>query len=139
MGQQLSTFGLLLVILITAVLSSLGAHYSHEKDWQKCKIYSFVSASLAILSALFALFIMISIHSRPVGGAVASAEAISTIGLTMSFVFLILALITVGVLNLFAGFNAKDGASGSEKYNVWATLVSALSFLFCCFLIIFLL
>lgn len=139
MGQQLTTFLLLAVTLATGTLSSIAAHYSHEKNWSKCKIFASISAALALFAVLLSIFIMISIHSHPVRGAASSTESLLTPGLTISFILLILALLVVGVLNIFGAVNAKDGASGSEKLNVWAAVTSAVSFFLCCLIIIFLL
>lgn len=141
MGVFLATItGLLILVVITiGILSAIAAHYSHEKNWSKCKLFSSISASTAILAVIIAVFAIIYEKSRPAVGTLTAVTDAMTPGILIAYLLLIACCITIATLNIFAAANAKEGSNGSESKNVWATITAIIALFTSGLVIIFLL
>jgi hypothetical protein len=137
MGTVLSTFVLLIGSLATGVLSSVAANYSREKNWEKAKMFSGFSMGLAIALILLTLFIVVKSHTG--AGEVTSVIEEMAFGVMISFIFMVLVMVAVSVLNILALIEASNKEEKAMWKSIGAAIVSFGGFIVSLFIIIFLL
>lgn len=137
MGTVLSTFVLLIGSLATGILSSVAANYTREKNWEKAKMFSGFSMGLAIALILLTLFIVVKSHTG--AGEITSVIEEMAFGVMISFIFMVLVMVAVSVLNILALIEASNKEEKAMWKSVGAAIVSFGGFIVSLFIIIFLL
>jgi len=130
MGATLSTLMLLAGSLVIGVLSSVAGYYSKSSNAEKTRLWNGIAAGIGVLLALLTLFIMIKGHS--------AAEGFE-VGVMISFVLLMIAMIIATVLNVLSLIEAGKVKSNSTWFSTGAAIAAFGSFLLSLVLIIFLL
>ncbi len=140
MGTALSTFGLLIGSLFVGIMSSVAANRIGSKNWSQAKIFTGVSMGTGITIVLLTLFILIKSHMG--GGMVTSIVEEMAFGVMLSFIFLMMCMIGVTVLNGIAlSGELSDKPENTRAYgmSIGAAVLSFGSFIVSLFIIIFLL
>lgn len=121
----MSTFGLLVTTIGTGALSSVAANYAREKNWSKTKLYSAISASIAGLAVLVALFITIKGASTP--GAMMGEIAI---GVNIAYVMLMITMLGAIALDIMAAVESdKQNEKDAMAFSVSAAILCFLMFI----------
>jgi cytochrome bd-type quinol oxidase subunit 2 len=130
MGTTLSTLILLTGALVTGVLASLAGYYAKSNNAEKTRLWNGVAATIGILLALLALFIVIKGHS---------ATESFAFGVMLSFILMIIATVLTAVLQIISLINAGKNNSNSLWFSIGGAITSFGAFLLALVLIIFLL
>lgn len=115
MGHAASTFILLVGTLAMGVMASVAGYYAKDKNVDRTRLWSGVTAAIGVLLTLLVLFIIIGGHS--------SSGPSMMIGVMISFVILMVAMIISSVLQLLALINAGKPSNDA----LWFSIGSAIS------------
>ena len=137
MGTTISTFILLVGCLTTGVLSSVAANYAREKNWDRTKLFSGLSMGLAIGLILLTLFIVVKGHTG--AGEITGVIEEMAFGVMLSFIFMVLVMVGVAVLDILALIDAGKQDSAAFSKAVGAAVVAFGGFVLALIIIIFLL
>ena len=137
MGTTISTFILLVGSLTTGVLSSVAANYAREKNWDRTKLFSGLSMGLAISLILLTLFIVVKGHTG--AGEITGVIEEMAFGVMLSFIFMVLVMVGVAVLDILALIDAGKESSEAFSKAVGAAVVAFGGFVLALIIIIFLL
>lgn len=138
MGTTLSTFILLTGSLVTGVMSAVAANYAREKKWTQAKMWSGITAGIALALVILTLFIVVKSHTGA-SEATAAVEEFA-FGVMISFILMILAMTGVGILNTFALIEAsKENQKDVLALTIGASGASFIAFILSLVIIIFLL
>jgi hypothetical protein len=137
MGTTMSTFLLLIGSLVTGVMSSMAANYARQKNWESTKMYSGITMGIALSLILLTLFIVVKGHTG--GGEITGVIEEMAFGVMLSFIFMILAMTGVAVLEILTLIEASNKSDGAYGKAVGGAVLSFGSFIVSLIIIIFLL
>lgn len=137
MGTALSTFILLVGSLVTGVMSSMAANYARQKNWDQTKLFSGLAMGVAIGLILLTLFIVVKGHTG--AGEITGVIEEMAIGVMLSFIFMILVMVGVTVLEILTLIEASNQDSGAFMKAVGGAVLSFGGFVVSLIIIIFLL
>ena len=125
-------------VLATGVVSSIAANGARSKNFTQAKIWSSVSASIALVLIALTLFLVVKGHTG--AGEVTGALESLAVGVMISYVLLIVILTAVCSMNILALYESfKKDKDKALWYSIGSAIASFLGFIMALVLIIFLL
>jgi hypothetical protein len=124
MGVVLSVLGMTFGAVAVGIFCSMAANAARESKWKSAEMWAGIAGGAALLMAVISLFVVLYSRSTVVGEIV-GALTLAAPGVNISFIFLLLTMIGVTVMETFSFiYSVKEDKSKAEGLSVGGAIVS---------------